>query len=369
MKFTTPRASLLAAIDRVRNVIERKNTIPVLGNLRLACLKGELEIVGTDLDMEITARTAVDMERHGACTVPAATLHDILRKLPDGAAVSFDHPSLDEPATIRAGRARFTLPTLPPADFPDMQGPGPSGLRLDLPASTLVKMIASVEASISTEESRYYLCGIYLHAADGHLRAVATNGHTLAWRDTDIEVPDTMPAVILPRKACAEMRRLADANAASDVSLIISADKIRMACGETVLVTKLIDGVFPDYRRIAPEPAETPIVIEAADWAAAAARVSTVSSERGRAVKLTFHDHTCTLFVSNPDGGDAEDVIAASHEGDEIIIGLNADYIASMCAATGGGKLCLSISAAGAPVLVQAQADPAFLGLIMPMRV
>ena len=369
MKFVAPRSSLLSAIERVRNVVERRSTVPILSNLRISCVKGELEIIGTDLDMELTARTQVSMERHGACTVPASLLHDILRKLPDKAEVTFEQPTINEAVTLRAGRARFALPTLPVADFPDLPGPHEHAVAIEIGCDTLAKMIARVDFSISTEETRYYLNGIYLHAADGMLRAVATNGHTLGWFQTSVPAPEALPGIILPRKACAEIRRMSEGSQ-NAAKLEISAEKVRLTIDDVQLVTKVIDGTFPDYLRIIPQPASHLIEVEAGELSAAAARVSAVSSARSKAVKLTFGYGACSLFVRDPEGGgDAEDSIAITYEGGHTVIGFNADYIAAICSASGGGKLSVSITEPMSLALIRVVGDESFLGLVMPMSV
>ncbi|PWB82580.1 MAG: DNA polymerase III subunit beta, partial [Methylocystaceae bacterium] len=265
MKVTIERAALLRALGHVHRVVERRTTIPILANVLIDAKAGALLLKATDLDLEITERAAADVAQDGATTLPAHTLYDIVRKLPEGAQVSLEATGEQGQLLLRSGRSRFHLQSLPESDFPDVTS-GDFSHRFSLPPADLKKLIEKTQFAISSEETRYYLNGIFLHSTEveGHLllRAVATDGHRLA----RVELPAPagsagMPGVILPRKAVAEIQRLGE-DAQGAVAIELSTNKMRFSFGETVLTTKLIDGTFPDYGRVIPANNDKRLTVE-----------------------------------------------------------------------------------------------------------
>ena len=259
MKATIERATLLRCLSHVQSVVERRNTIPILSNVLIEAAEGgTVKIMATDLDLQvIETLSAVSVEAAGALTVSAHLLFDIARKLPDGSQVSLD--AAENKMTVRAGRSRFTLPTLPRDDFPVIvEGELPTSF--EVPAATLAQLIDRTRFAISTEETRYYLNGIFLHVADDELKAAATDGHRLA-RFT-LKRPDGaegMPDVIVPRKCVAELRKLLEEALDTNVEIDMSASKVRFTLGGehgVVLTSKLIDGTFRITRGLSP-PATT----------------------------------------------------------------------------------------------------------------
>jgi DNA polymerase-3 subunit beta len=255
MKLTIERAALLKALAHVQSVVERRNTIPILSNVLITAQKGRLSLAATDMDLAITEQVEASAAKAGSTTAPAHTLYEIVRKLPDGAQVELETASDDNSLVVRAGRSRFTLQCLPPADFPAM-AEGDLPHRFQLPATDLKGIIDRTRFAISNEETRYYLNGIYFHAASAGgtavLRGVATDGHRLA----RVEVPlpkgaSEIPGVIVPRKTVGEVRKLLDESDGS-VEVELSDTRIRFASGGVTLVSKLIDGTFPDYERVIP---------------------------------------------------------------------------------------------------------------------
>ncbi len=308
MKVTLERAALLKSLGHVHRVVERRNTIPILSNVLLRADGQSLLLKATDLDLEVTERLAADVGQKGATTLPAHILYDIVRKLPDGAQVTLEATGETGQLTLRSGRSRFSLQALPDSDFPDLAA-GEFSHDFKLAASDLKRLIDKTQFAISNEETRYYLNGIFLHAieVEGHLmlRAVATDGHRLA----RVEIPAPagaagMPGVIVPRKAVAEVQKLIE-DPALEVRVEISPAKIRFTFGDVVLTSKLIDGTFPDYARVIPSGNDKRLVVDRAPFAAAVDRVSTISSERGRAVKLAVAEGKLILSVTNPDSGSA----------------------------------------------------------------
>ena len=304
MKVTLERAALLKALGHVHRVVERRTTIPILSNVLIRADRKALTLKATDLDLEVTETIPADIGQSGGTTLPAHTLYDIVRKLAEGAQVSLETSGETGQLMLRSGRSRFNLQSLPESDFPDLAVNDLSH-RFTLSAGDLKKLIDKTQFAISTEETRYYLNGIFMHTVDvdGHtmLRAVATDGHRLARYEMPApEGSKGMPGVIVPRKAVAEIQRLVE-DAEADVSIELSSTKARFSFGDVVLTTKLIDGTFPDYPRVIPSGNDKRLVVERDFFRQAVDRVSTISSERGRAVKLSLNDGKLTLSVNNPE--------------------------------------------------------------------
>ena len=341
MKVTVERAALLKALGHVHRVVERRNTIPILANVLLRADGQGLRLKATDLDIEVTETIPADVTQAGATTVPAHVIYDIVRKLPEGGQVSLEIAGDAGQMQIRSGRSRFMLQALPEADFPDLAA-GDMPHRFTMPAIDLKRLIEKTQFAISTEETRYYLNGIYFHTLDADgvtlLRAVATDGHRLARVEmTAPEGAAGMPGIIVPRKAVAEIQKLVE-DEGSDVSIELSPTKIRLtfggrsgdesaAVGGVLLTSKLIDGTFPDYQRVIPTGNDKRLTVERGDFAKAVDRVSTISSERGRAVKLALTDRRLTLSVNNPDSGSATEEIEVDYDASPLDIGFNARYL------------------------------------------
>lgn len=378
MKVTLERAALLKSLGHVHRVVERRNTIPILANVLLRAEGQALLLKATDLDLEVTERLPADVGVAGATTLPAHILYEIVRKLPDGAQVSLDS-SGEGQLQLRSGRSRFNLQSLPDSDFPDL-ATGELGHGFNLAAQDLKRLIDKTQFAISNEETRYYLNGVYLHTieVEGHmmLRAVATDGHRLA----RVEIPAPkgaagMPGVILPRKAVTEVQKLIE-DPGAEVRVDISATKARFtfgdpaaAWGQVVLISKLIDGTFPDYVRVIPSGNDKRLVVDRAPFAAAVDRVSTISSERGRAVKLALTDSKLTLSVTNPDSGSATEELDVDYDSAPIDIGFNARYLLDITEQLESDTVLFKLADPGSPTLVQDRDGAAALYVLMPMRV
>ena len=372
MKVTVERAALLKALGHVHRVVEKRNTIPILANVLLRADGEGLRLRATDLDIEVTDTIAADVPERGATTVPAHVLYDIVRKLPDGAQVSLEISGEGGQMQIRSGRSRFMLQALPESDFPDLAA-GDMPHRFTVPAAELKRLIDKTQFAISTEETRYYLNGIYLHAIDAGgqpmLRAVATDGHRLA--RVELAAPagsEGMPGVIVPRKAVAEIQKLVE-NADESVLLELSSAKVRLTVGGVVLTSKLIDGTFPDYQRVIPSGNDKLLTVEREDFARAVDRVSTISSERGRAVKLAINDGRLTLSVNNPDSGSATEEIEVDYDSAPIDIGFNARYLLDITGQLDGDTALFKFADPGSPTIIQDREGSAALYVLMPMRV
>jgi DNA polymerase-3 subunit beta len=372
MKLTLDRAALLKALEPAVRVIERRNTIPILGNVRLVAAGDALTLTGTDLDIELRSHCPAEVDKPGALTVPAARLHDIVRKLNDGSQIALEASDAQAMIVLKSGRSRFQINTLPESDFPDITS-GELPHSFTLPAATLAAIIAATQFAISTEETRYYLNGIHLHQTgpDGgsHLTAVATDGHRLARIHVDLPAGAAgMPPIIIPRKAVAEIARLVDKSKA-DVAVALSSTKIRLELDGFTFTSKLIDGTFPDYQRVIPTGNDKRATIDAKDLAGAAERVATISGERGRAVRLSLGDGKLVLAVSNPDAGEAREELDCDYDGPPIEIGFNARYLGDILAVLGGDTVLMKLSDPGAPAILQTREGAELLTVLMPMRV
>ncbi|MCP5364254.1 MAG: DNA polymerase III subunit beta [Hyphomicrobiales bacterium] len=371
MKLTIDRGALLKAVGHVQSVVERRNTIPILSNVKLTAANGHLELAATDMDLEVVERVDADIASEGATTSPAHTMYDIVRRLPDGAQVVFDATGQD-PMSLVCGRSRFSLSCLPIEDFPLMAS-GELASSFTLSADELRGLIDRSRFAISTEETRYYLNGIYLHQSnhDGVdvLRSVATDGHRLA--SVEVPLPPSaagMPGVIIPRKTVAEVRKLIDEEE-GDVEIALSETKIRFSVGRACLTSKLIDGTFPDYERVIPAHNDKHLDVRCKDFSDAVDRVAAISSDRSRAIKLKLADGLLVLTASSPEHGTAVEELEVQYQGESMEIGFNARYLLDIAQQIKGEQARFAMADAGSPTIVHEIGDASALYVLMPMRV
>ena len=371
MKATIERASLLKSLGHVQSVVERRNTIPILSNVLIEAREGGgLKLMATDLDLQIVETADAQVETPGVTTVSAHTLFDIARKLPEGSQVQFS--AADGRVQVNAGRARFSLATLPRDDFPVIaEGELPTSFELS--SADLVAIIDKTRFAISTEETRYYLNGIFLHVAeDGEpvLKAAATDGHRLA--RVTLPRPDGaegMPDVIVPRKCVGELRKLLDENGDTRVQIDLSASKIRFTLGNAVLTSKLIDGTFPDYNRVIPTGNDKLLKIDPRSFAEGVDRVATIATEKTRAVKMALGQDKVTLSVTSPENGTAAEEVPGAYSSDTFEIGFNARYLLDILGEIEGDSVELHLADASAPTLIREGDKAQALYVLMPMRV
>ncbi|MBI3453660.1 MAG: DNA polymerase III subunit beta [Rhodospirillales bacterium] len=379
MKLTIERAALLKALAHVQSVVERRNTIPILANVLIEATaakgkEGRLSLTATDMDLAFVESVPAEVTKAGATTVQAHTLYDIVRKLPEGSQIGIDNDAAKGGGQvgIRAGRSAFTLAVLPAEDFPKMSG-GDLPHSFDLAAAELRGLVDRTRFAISTEETRYYLNGIYMHAAESNgvkvLRAVATDGHRLA----RVEMPlpagaENIPGVILPRKAVMEVRKLIEETAGA-INVSLSDTRVRFAFDDAVLTSKLIDGTFPDYERVIPAGNDKILEVDCKTFAAAVDRVATISTEKSRAVKLSLGKGQLTLSANSPDAGSATEEIEARYTAAPIEIGFNSRYLLDIAQQIEGEGARFTMADAASPTIIQDTADQSALYVLMPMRV
>ncbi|MGS1093074.1 DNA polymerase III subunit beta [Aquamicrobium terrae] len=363
------REALLPALALVSRVVERRNTIPILSNILLAADMGTLTLTTTDLDMEMTtARPCQLAGKAISTTLPAAHLHDIVRKLPEGCEVQL---SGDEQAwTISGGRSRFQISCLPASDFPAMTRADLTA-TFTLPVEVLKHMIETVRFAISTEETRYYLNGIHWHVGEnGTLIAVATDGHRLARHVSVLPEAADFPGIIVPRKTVDSILKMLPEKGSVTVGIAPTRIVVTLEDG-TVLVSKLIDGTYPDYQRVVPQGNQNRYIVDRAALLAAVDRVSTISTT-GRAIRFNFGDGELALTAHNPDAGTGEDAIPVVMEaGQPVEIGFNGRYCLDLLNATQAENLLVELGDAGAParLLPQDAGDNPPYFVLMPMRV
>lgn len=374
MKFKADRAPLLKALAHVQSVVERRNTIPILANLLVSVADNHLSLSATDMEIAIVENVAAATLGAGACTAPAATLYDIVRKLPEGAEVQLEHPGGETQLTLHAGRYTTSLVVLPTDDFPQMTAGGLSH-RFALSAQQLRGLIDRTRFAISTEETRYYLNGIFLHAAEADneavLRAVATDGHRLARVEEKLpEGAAAMPSIIVPRKTVNELRKLLD-EVSGNVDIGLSDTRIQFHFDDIVLTSKLIDGTFPEYDRVIPRDNDKVLRVSKKDFAEAVGRVAAISAEKQRPVKLTLSRGLLVLSASSPESGVATEELDSAriqYEAAPLEIGFQARYLNDITDQI-SERVEFRFSDGAAPTVVVDGADERALYVLMPMRV
>jgi len=371
MKFTIERSALLRSLSHVQSAVEKRNTIPILSNVLIKAEDGMLSLSTTDMDMEINESVAATVSEPGATTAPAATLYDIVKKLADDGDVEITLDESGNQMSVKAGRSNFRLSCLPVADFPAL-GQGEMGTSFTVPANDLRALIDRTRFAMSTEETRYYLNGIYLHAADKDgvkvLRAVATDGHRLARFEMPLpEGSENMPGVILPRKAVAELRKLVD-EAGDSIKIDLSESKVKFSFDHIVLTSKLIDGTFPDYQRVIPQGNDKVVEVNPKSFSAAIDRVSTISDGKSRAVKVTLEGKNMTISANSPEAGSATEDLEINGN-DNMEIGFNARYLMDITSQIEGDGCRLTLADSASPTIIEDTGDASSLYVLMPLRV
>lgn len=372
MQLTIERNTLLNSLTHIQSLVERRTTIPVLSNVLLGVDEGRLRLNATDMDLSLVQGVGADIVQQGATTVPAHTLYEIVRKLPEGAQLEIDTGSEEGKLDIKSGRSKLSLKTLPSEDFPVIaEGDFPHAFSLS--AQTLRRLIDRTRFAMSIEETRYYLNGLYFHAVEAEgtpvFRVVATDGHRLA--RVEIPMPDRaaeIPGVIVPRKAVTEVRKLIE-DVEDEIEIALSDSKIRFAFGDALLTSKLIDGTFPDYNRVIPFSNDKTLEVERAEFIRAVDLVSTISTDKSRGVKLALDSGNLVLSAASPESGSAQEELDVEYQHGKLEIGFNSRYLLDIAQQIEGERASFRLSDGNSPTLIQEVGDDSALYVLMPMRV
>lgn len=362
MKFSADRETLLAPLQAVMGVVERKQTMPVLANVLLAARNGRLTITGTDLEVELVASTAVELDS-GETTLPGRKLLDIVRALPEKVAMSVSVEG--DKATVKAGRSRFTLATLPGSDFPTVEDIR-TQQTVTLSAATLHKLLDKTHFSMAQQDVRYYLNGMLLELDSKSIRSVATDGHRLAFCECATEGGAGSSQVIVPRKGVLELQRLLSQE--GQLELLIGASHVRAQFGDIRFTSKLIDGRFPDYGRVIPPSPPRLVKAERESLRTALQRAAILSNEKYRGIRLTLKPNLLQLQAHNPEQEEAEEELEVSYSGEEMEIGFNVNYLLDALGAVGSSDVELGFTDSNSSCLIMVPGDSSTKYVVMPMR-
>lgn len=352
MRLSLPRQDLTRLLTAVTKVVETRNNIPILGNVLLSVDDGQFSARATDLDIEVSTSIPVLDALHGSTTVNAKLLSDIAKKA--GSDVSLELS--DDTLMVKSGRSRFRLQTLPVDDFPSFAAGG-FDVEFDV---DLASLVAPVSFAMSTEMTRYYLCGVCLEGNEDRIAATATDGHRMATKTADPVA--AFKSVILPAKLVSILPR-------GTVRVSLSDTKIRVTSEDGVITSKLIDGTFPDYERVIPCSNDKVISVAPDAVKAALGRVSVMLSERGKGAKFAISDNRIALTVANPDGGNATEDVDVSYAGEPIEIGFNSQYVADVLSLFPAGTVNIALADSGSPALLTSAGSPGVRAVVMPMRI
>lgn len=366
MKFSISREALLRPLTLVAGVVERRQTLPVLSNVLIQVSADELSLTGTDLEVELIGRTAPSqVDQAGAATVPARKLMDICKSLPDQAEISI---ALEEGrAVLRSGRSRFTLSTLPAAEFPSIEE-SKGNIELSLPRGTLKHLIDATSFAMAQQDVRYYLNGMLLEIRDNVVRTVATDGHRLAVCSRSVEVGVESPQkLIVPRKGVLELVRLLD-DSDEPVSLSLGASHVRAHTGNFTFTSKLVDGKFPDYERVVPRGGDKAFIAERAELRQVLSRTSILSNEKYRGVRLHLEEGNLKVMANNPEQEEAEENVAVEYSGPGMEIGFNVSYLIDVLGVLNEDRVQMTLADPNSSALMEEPGGGDAMYVVMPMR-
>ncbi|MYL23684.1 DNA polymerase III subunit beta [Halomonas alkaliantarctica] len=366
MKFSISREALLRPLTLVAGVVERRQTLPVLSNVLIEIEGDQVALTGTDLEVELVGRTvASHVEQEGSATLPARKLMDICKSLPEQAEIQL---GVEEGrAVLRSGRSRFTLSTLPVAEFPSIED-GEGSQELSVPRGTLKHLIESTSFAMAQQDVRYYLNGLLLEIQSNLLRAVATDGHRLSMCSRSVEVSVEQPhKLIVPRKGILELARLLD-DSDEPVSLTLGSTHIRAHTGDFTFTSKLIDGKFPDYERVVPRNGDKVLLAERAELRQVLSRTAILSNEKYRGVRLYLEPGNLKVMANNPEQEEAEENIAVEYNGPAMEIGFNVGYLVDVLTVLNEDRIQMTLADPNSSALMEEPGSGDALYVVMPMR-
>lgn len=366
MKFTVAREVLLKPLQLAAGVVERRQTLPVLGNVLVSLQGGELRVAGTDLEVEIRGTVPLpEAGDQGAITIPARKLLDICRALPEGAAVSLAADT-EHRIKIQSGRSRFMLSTLPAEEFPEVEREvGQFSFFIDQGA--LKRVLEATSFAMAQQDVRYYLNGMLWEITSGRLRVVATDGHRLALANAAVEVaPEKRIQAILPRKGISELNRLLGQD--GEIKVTMGTNHLSIECPDYRFTTKLVDGAYPDYERVVPIGGTKVLEGERETFRQAFSRTAILSNEKYRGVRLEMESGKLVVVANNPDQESAEEEVPVAYSGERLEVGFNVGYLLDVFNALSGGRVRLVLSDVNSSVLLMDPETEQALYVIMPMR-
>ncbi len=364
MNFSAARDVLLKPLQAVIGVVERRQTMPILSNVLLVARDGELSVTATDLEVELVATANVEAASGGEITVSGRKLLDICRALPDDAIVEVQLSG--EKLNVRSGRSKFQLATLPAAEFPTIEDIK-SGQTISVDQATVMRLIEKTHFSMAQQDVRYYLNGMLLETAEGHLRAVATDGHRLALCEAEVDgTSGDEQQVIVPRKGVLELQRLMSGEGQIDLEL--GANHIRIQLEGIRFTSKLIDGRFPEYERVIPKESANELKADKGALRGALQRAAILSNEKYRGIRLIIRDSGVVIQAHNPEQEEAEEELEVSYSGEDIEIGFNVNYLLDAIGAVDGDEVRLSVLDSNSSCLIREPGNEANKFVVMPMR-
>jgi DNA polymerase-3 subunit beta len=366
MRFVISREALIKPLQLVAGVVERRQTLPVLSNILLVAEGNQLSLTGTDLEVELIGRVELDEPAEaGSVTVPARKLMDICKSLSDDARIELELSG--QKMVIKSGRSRFSLSTLPAAEFPNVED-SPQAMQLTLPQSSLRHLIEQTGFSMAQQDVRYYLNGMLLEVREGTLRAVSTDGHRLATAVSDVEVDrEVQHQIIVPRKGILELARLLQGGD-NPVSLVIGANHIRANVGDFTFTSKLVDGKFPDYQRVIPRNGDKILLGDRLELRQVFSRIAILSNEKYRGVRLSLADGMLQVMANNPEQEEAEETVAVDYDGGALEIGFNVNYLLDVLSILNSDVVRFTLSDSNSSALIEGFDEPDATYVVMPMR-
>lgn len=366
MKFEISREALLRPLQQVTGVVERRQTLPVLANVLVRVDEEQISLTGTDLEVELVASAVLETGGEpGQITIPARKLADIWRSLPEDSVIHVEQEG--ERVTVRSGRSRFQLATLPASEFPTIERSA-SDLVFTLPADELRRLLDRTSFSMAQQDVRYFLNGLLFEVTSEHVRAVATDGHRLAMctREGGVAGVDSIDAII-PRKGVLELARLVS-DAAEEAEITLAPNYLRAGVGPYTLTTKLVDGKFPDYDKVIPRAGESELLGSREPLRQAFTRVAILSNEKYHGVRLILEPEQLTIQANNPEQEEAEEVVAVDYRGDPLEIGFNVSYLQDVLSVLSADSIRLSVADANSSALIEEADGGDSLYVVMPMR-
>ena len=364
MKFSAAREVLLKPLQAVNGVVERRQTMPILSNVLIIARDGQLSVTATDLEVELVAQAEIDVEDGGEITVSGRKLLDICKALPEGSDIHFSLSG--EKLSVRAGRSKFNLATLPAAEFPVVEDIK-AGQTISVSQEALGHLIEKTHFSMAQQDVRYYLNGMLLETSGRHLRAVATDGHRLALCQVELDGADfEEQQVIVPRKGVLELQRLMSGE--GDLNIELGSNHIRIQLEGIRFTSKLIDGKFPDYDRVIPKESVNELKANRSEFRDALQRTAILSNEKYRGIRLVIRDSGVILQAHNPEQEEAEEELEVEYSGEDIEIGFNVNYLLDALGAVEGDIVTLSVQDSNSSCLIRQPGNEDSTFVVMPMR-